>query len=702
MVGGGAHEGDYELRPSRPMPRMRRPARNGSHAGTSRRSKAFSKQTQGLKTNIPTNAALFRPLGGTTEQGSSVAPISLSTFNIKRPGRPGREADDARIVAMLAATTAHKARVQSAENPAVRTYSPLRASAVGKSTTSPFGASSGRAAAKRRPSLGRRIVQRISSEYDRRALSARGDYSSSSSSLSASSCNAAEAGGEAKDISCAGDAVAKRLKKIKIRPKKSQAAASNKKDMQVPKLNMDAVRKAGGRISPLVSPESQSTKKNNNPFSFEASKIKKRVSPPTSSKPADEPKHPANNNSVSAVRPSEPSTSSHCYIHRFPLWERKGGRQRQHKEMQPNHATDGGTADMNGNTVTPEDRLLRQNTKQREKGGALTSNIHSIAMDEIQREDSLGSAPPPFEWQKGEMIGKGTYGTVYMGLNEMSGELFAAKEIFMGNFGDSAASQRLRAKKFVEEIQVMQALVHPHIVRYLGVQRCENNNAFFIFLEYVPGGSLSSMLKQFGALKEKLVAKYATQILSGMAYLHGKGIIHRDIKGANVLVNEVGVIKLADFGCSKQLQGMVTTSLDNSLKALRGSIPWMAPEVVKQSGHGRKADVWSFGATIIEMATANHPWPHLTGNLQALFTIATCNEPPPIPEHLSSTAVAFLSHCFRIDPAHRWSALQLQHHNWISTSTSPARLLRERAAKETARTSPIILQTKKLHTSAEF
>lgn len=83
--------------------------------------------------------------------------------------------------------------------------------------------------------------------------------------------------------------------------------------------------------------------------------------------------------------------------------------------------------------------------------------------------------------------------------------------------------------------------------------------------------------------------------------MHSKGIVHRDIKGANILVSDAGVAKLADFGCSKQLAGMCTGSIEESMKAIRGSVPWMAPEVIKQSGHGRPSDIWSFGATVIEM-----------------------------------------------------------------------------------------------------
>lgn len=120
--------------------------------------------------------------------------------------------------------------------------------------------------------------------------------------------------------------------------------------------------------------------------------------------------------------------------------------------------------------------------------------------------------------------------------------------------------------------------------------------------------------------------------------------------GANVLVNEQGVSKLADFGCSKQIPQLLTTSLEESLRSIRGSIPWMAPEVVKQERHGYKADIWSIGATVIEMATAKHPWPDSSNGLAAMYAIATATAPPPLPLHLSGEALSFLRRCFCINP----------------------------------------------------
>merc|ERR1712139_217836 len=95
-------------------------------------------------------------------------------------------------------------------------------------------------------------------------------------------------------------------------------------------------------------------------------------------------------------------------------------------------------------------------------------------------------------------------------------------------------------------------------------------------------------------------------MVSGLIYLHEKNIIHRDIKPANVLVNEAGIVKLADFGASKKMSGTETVAIENT--TLKGTPYFMAPEVLMQKGHGRKADVWSLGATVIQLVTGDPPW----------------------------------------------------------------------------------------------
>lgn len=161
-----------------------------------------------------------------------------------------------------------------------------------------------------------------------------------------------------------------------------------------------------------------------------------------------------------------------------------------------------------------------------------------------------------------------------------------------------------------------------------------------IFLEYVPGGSVTSLLRNYGAFEEPLVRNWVRQILLGLNYLHQRDIIHRDIKGANMLVDNKGGIKISDFGISKKVEdsasphpAMLAASspwfpLDlmpgNRVHrpSLQGSVFWMAPEVVKQTAYTQKADIWSVGCLIVEMLTGEHPFPQLT-QMQAIFKVTT-------------------------------------------------------------------------------
>ena len=100
------------------------------------------------------------------------------------------------------------------------------------------------------------------------------------------------------------------------------------------------------------------------------------------------------------------------------------------------------------------------------------------------------------------------------------------------------------------EIKLLRELDHPNIVQYLGTQRTKRR--LYIFLEFASGGSVSSRLKNFGTFSEAVIRRYTLHILRGLDYLHGHNIIHRDVKGSNLLVH-TGTVKLADFGCSKKV-----------------------------------------------------------------------------------------------------------------------------------------------------
>jgi mitogen-activated protein kinase kinase kinase len=127
----------------------------------------------------------------------------------------------------------------------------------------------------------------------------------------------------------------------------------------------------------------------------------------------------------------------------------------------------------------------------------------------------------------------------------------------------------------------MKDLYHKNILQYYGQLRKENS--FYVYLEYMSGGNIASIIQEYGPLVDETIRLYTQQILSALIYIHSKGIVHKDIKCANILVDRNGTVKLADFGCSKQLELTINSYTNKSnvmTKSLFGSVPWMAPEVV--------------------------------------------------------------------------------------------------------------------------
>jgi serine/threonine protein kinase len=267
-------------------------------------------------------------------------------------------------------------------------------------------------------------------------------------------------------------------------------------------------------------------------------------------------------------------------------------------------------------------------------------------------------------WLKGELIGKGSFGSVYHGLNLDTGEFMAVKQVVfvqprkMEN--DSVAAKRRKLVEALQnEISLLKELDHENIVKYLG---CEVSDDFInVFLEYVPGGSISSMLYKIGSFDEPLVRSAVYQILLGLDYLHRRGIMHRDIKGANILIDNEGTAKISDFGISKRNEYQMAYRF-NSRMSLQGSVYWMAPEVIKSKGYSAKVDIWSLGCLVLEMFTGHHPWRQYD-EVAALYRLGQSTNPtPPIPPDLSPEAQDFLDKCFTIDPEMRPTAEDLLKH----------------------------------------
>uniref|UniRef100_A0A9L0K407 Mitogen-activated protein kinase kinase kinase 19 n=1 Tax=Equus asinus TaxID=9793 RepID=A0A9L0K407_EQUAS len=270
----------------------------------------------------------------------------------------------------------------------------------------------------------------------------------------------------------------------------------------------------------------------------------------------------------------------------------------------------------------------------------------------------------PILWTKGEILGKGAYGTVYCGLTSQ-GQLIAVKQVALDTSEKLATEKEYQ--KLQEEVDLLKALKHVNIVAYLGT--CLEENIVSIFMEFVPGGSISSIINRFGPLPEMVFCKYTKQILQGVAYLHENCVVHRDIKGNNVMLMPTGIIKLIDFGCAKRLAwaGLNGTHSD-MLKSMHGTPYWMAPEVINESGYGRKSDIWSIGCTVFEMATGKPPLASMD-RMAAMFYIgAHRGLMPPLPEHFSENAADFVRLCLTRDQHERPSAVQLLKHSFLKRS----------------------------------
>ncbi|KAG4941688.1 hypothetical protein JHK87_045559 [Glycine soja] len=261
---------------------------------------------------------------------------------------------------------------------------------------------------------------------------------------------------------------------------------------------------------------------------------------------------------------------------------------------------------------------------------------------------------PGSRWKKGKLLGRGTFGHVYVGFNKESGEMCAMKEVTL--FSDDAKSKE-SAKQLMQEITLLSRLRHPNIVQYYGSETV--GDKLYIYLEYVAGGSIYKLLQEYGQFGELAIRSYTQQILSGLAYLHAKNTVHRDIKGANILVDTNGRVKLADFGMAKHITGQ------SCPLSFKGSPYWMAPEVIKNSnGCNLAVDIWSLGCTVLEMATTKPPWSQYEG-VAAMFKIGNSKELPTIPDHLSSEGKDFVRKCLQRNPHNRPSASELLDHPFV-------------------------------------
>jgi Protein kinase domain/LIM domain len=290
------------------------------------------------------------------------------------------------------------------------------------------------------------------------------------------------------------------------------------------------------------------------------------------------------------------------------------------------------------------------------------SSLDDCKSTRVDYEMRQNGTEPKIDWVRGDLIGKGSFGKVFCGMNTANGELIAVKQVKL-----STSQDQEHAKAIESEVRLMRGLNHPNIVRFLGTQRV--GDKLNILMEYVPSNSLESLLHRFGTFPEKVICNYTFQLLLALEYCHEARVVHRDIKGKNILVDAQGHLKLCDFGSAKEFANAL--SKDAPSVSFNYTPLWTAPEVLV-GVYNSKVDVWSLGCVIVEMATGKPPWAeqNFENPFRALYHIGNTDSTPAIPEKLSPVAQSFLRACFVRDPDHRPSAKELLCHEWIKPLTS--------------------------------
>ncbi|KAI2649018.1 Mitogen-activated protein kinase kinase kinase 3 [Labeo rohita] len=291
-----------------------------------------------------------------------------------------------------------------------------------------------------------------------------------------------------------------------------------------------------------------------------------------------------------------------------------------------------------------------------------SGDLHSISWTEKNSQRNTPKSPrAPVNWRQGKLLGRGAFGEVYLCYDVDTGRELAAKQV---PFDPECQETSKEVNALECEIQLLKNLRHDRIVQYYGCLRDPVQKKLSIFVEFMPGGSIKDQLKAYGALTEKVTRRYTRQILQGVHYLHSNMIVHRDIKGANILRDSSGNVKLGDFGASKRIQTICMSG--TGIKSVTGTPYWMSPEVINGEGYGRKADIWSVACTVVEMLTQKPPWAEYEA-MAAIFKIATQPTKPNLPEGVSDACRDFLRQIF-VEEKWRPTAEGLLSHPFVQGS----------------------------------
>lgn len=239
----------------------------------------------------------------------------------------------------------------------------------------------------------------------------------------------------------------------------------------------------------------------------------------------------------------------------------------------------------------------------------------------------------------GMAFAQGAFGKLYRGT--YNGEDVAIK--LLEKPGNSPERAQLMEQQFAQEVMMLATLKHPNIVRFIGA--CRKPMVWCIVTEYAKGGSVRQFLtkRHNRSVPLKLAVKQALDVARGMAYVHGLGLIHRDLKSDNLLIAADKSIKIADFGVARievQTEGMTPET---------GTYRWMAPEMIQHRPYTQKVDVYSFGIVLWELITGMLPFQNMTA-VQAAFAVVNRGVRPTIPPDCLPVLGDIMTRCWDVSP----------------------------------------------------